>query len=1078
MLHEELWRVVALLDATEDEQDLVRVPHGRGRLVGAREDRRLDRSGEVLDLREHHQLLFLGDVLSRARDHARDDDQALFLFLLELGQIGGDDVAHAGGDLLQRMLGQVDAEELLLPGQELLPRRLGAAQRRGNDLGVQSERREQTDLAALAILLLALRGGKHPLKAVELRLPWPERVSRAALDERLEHALVATRQIDASAEIVKGAERTTLPSHFDDPLDRALPDVLHRAEAEADALRCDRESERRLVHIRWQHRDAHTPALRDGDRDTLGRSHLRGEHRRHVLDRVVRLQVGGVVRDHAIDSGVRAVESVARERLEVLPYLLDHVGVQPVAQASLDELHLLRVELLFDLLADRVAEDVGLGHREAGESLRHGHHVLLVDHHAVRGAQNGFERGVRVGDGLFAVLAADVRRDVVHRPGTEERDHGHDVFDAVRLEIADVPPHTRGLELEHAGRLTRAQQIERLLVVERDLLAHDAHAARFVDQSERLVEDREVAEPEEVELQNAKLVERLVLVLALDRFGLALRAFQRDEVGQRLPRDHHSGGMRAGRADETLDLLREIQQPLNAGVTLHISQLRDHPARFLEVDAERDDLRHAVGFAVRHPQHARDVTDRGARQHRVERGDLGDAVRAVLLRDIGDHLVAAVVHEVHVDVRRRVALEVEESIEDEPVLDRVDVREVDGVVHQRSAGATAHGGEDVVLVRVRDEVLHDEDVARVAGLADDVDLAVDPRLQLRRHRAVPLNDALLRHLPQLLLGCHSLCDLEVRHLHFAQRQPDVDHRRDLHGVLQRLDVLGEQRIHLFRALQVQLGVIDHLEAILRVDGLALLDAHHDVLRLGILGMHVMQVVGHDHRDPRPACDLAHALSLLLLLGDAVVHELEVVVPLAEDLLVLERDLHRRVDALVEDRAPQLALEARRERDEALAVLAQQLLVHARPVVVAVEVRRGHERDEILVADEVLRQENEVERLAVAFDARVSIEAAVARDVRLDADDRLDACLAGLHVEIDRAVQRTVVRERECGHPELFRPSHEVGDAGQPVKQAVLAVRVEMNELLDGDLTCRWRKPRGMDQFRRPVASPSLRSHSR
>ena len=64
-------------------------------------------------------------------------------------------------------------------------------------------------------------------------------------------------------------------------------------------------------------------------------------------------------------------------------------------------------------------------------------------------------------------------------------------------------------------------------------------------------------------------------------------------------------------------------------------------------------------------------------------------------------------------------------------------------------------------------------------------------------------------------------------------------------------------------------------------------------------------------------------------------------------------------------------------------------------------------------------------------------------------------LAGLHVKVDRAVQRAVIRERQGRHAELLRPRDEIGDAGQPVKQAVLAVRVEMNELLDGDLTCRW-----------------------
>ena len=51
-------------------------------------------------------------------------------------------------------------------------------------------------------------------------------------------------------------------------------------------------------------------------------------------------------------------------------------------------------------------------------------------------------------------------------------------------------------------------------------------------------------------------------------------------------------------------------------------------------------------------------------------------------------------------------------------------------------------------------------------------------------------------------------------------------------------------------------MVDHLQAVGLVDGLALLDADHDVLRLGVLGVHVVQVVGDDERDLRPLGDLA------------------------------------------------------------------------------------------------------------------------------------------------------------------------------------------------------------------------------
>src|SRR5207302_10210809 len=106
---------------------------------------------------------------------------------------------------------------------------------------------------------------------------------------------------------------------------------------------------------------------------------------------------------------------------------------------------------------------------------------------------------------------------------------------------------------------------------------------------------------------------------------------------------------------------------------------------------------------------------------------------------------------------------------------------------------------------------------------------------------------------------------------------------------------------------------------------------------------------------------------------------------------------------------ELSMQAGRERDEPRAALAKKLLVHPRAVVVALEVRRGHERDEVLVAGEVLRQEHEVERLAVSLDARIAVEAAVARHVGLDPDDRLDAGVPAQRVKVDRALDGALTR---------------------------------------------------------------------
>ena len=93
-------------------QDLVGAPERGRRLVRAREDRHLGRSGEVLDLREHHQLLLFGDVLARARHDAGDDDEVV-VDLLQRGE-----VCHRRHDVAQaaRPSAAADARKGRCPG--------------------------------------------------------------------------------------------------------------------------------------------------------------------------------------------------------------------------------------------------------------------------------------------------------------------------------------------------------------------------------------------------------------------------------------------------------------------------------------------------------------------------------------------------------------------------------------------------------------------------------------------------------------------------------------------------------------------------------------------------------------------------------------------------------------------------------------------------------------------------------------------------------------------------------------------------------------------------------------------------
>jgi hypothetical protein len=329
---------------------------------------------------------------------------------------------------------------------------------------------------------------------------------------------------------------------------------------------------------------------------------------------------------------VGLVEAVALEGFEGLEHRVDDARLDAALRGLGDELLLLGAKHGRLLLADRVAERVGLGAGEAAERDRGGHDVLLVDEDPVGLVEVRLEQRVEVGDPLLPVLAADVRRNVVHRAGAVQRDHCGKVVDRCRAQLADVAAHPRRLQLEDAGRLTRRQQLEGASVVERDRVEVDCLAPVRADQVHCLAQDRQVRQSEEVELQQPQRLDRMHLVLGHQRVGVR-RLLERHELRQRLAADDHPSRMRRRIAGHALELLGELDDPLHRRVrVVLLPKLRRCFERLVEPDPElvRDRLGDAVDLAVAVAEHPPDVADRGAGEHRAERDDLGDVVLAVL----------------------------------------------------------------------------------------------------------------------------------------------------------------------------------------------------------------------------------------------------------------------------------------------------------------------------------------------------------------------------------------------------------------------------------------------------------------
>jgi hypothetical protein len=245
-------------------------------------------------------------------------------------------------------------------------------------------------------------------------------------------------------------------------------------------------------------------------------------------------------------------------------------------------------------------------------------------------------------------------------------------------------------------------------------------------------DDVEVAQPEEVHLQQPEVLDAVHLELGDDRgnsgsmarLGLAL---DRQVLGERLLGDHHGGGVDAVAALQALEPLGDVDHPLHVGSASYMARSSAaalYPSVYfgwLEAVLERrvaphDERRHRLGDLVAHAvgeaEHPRRVAHGVAGLDGAERDDLRHVIAAVALGRVADHLVAVPRVEVHVDVGHRDPAGVQEALEQQVVLDRVEVGDAQAVRHGAPGGRAAPGPDPdaaVLGVRIRSHTMRKYD---------------------------------------------------------------------------------------------------------------------------------------------------------------------------------------------------------------------------------------------------------------------------------------------------------------------------------------------------------------------------------
>ena len=447
------------------------------------------------------------------------------------------------------------------------------------------------------------------------------------------------------------------------------------------------------------------------------------------------------------------------------------------------ELHHHGYLLLTHSLTQLVRLTLGEVRKLSGEK----HHLLLVDRDSVGLLEELRHFGQVVGDGLLAEFPGDEVRDVVHRTRTVERIHRDEVSETLRMQFPQPLLHTRRFKLEHDGGVTAAVELVGLPVVLRDGLYVDVYPVPHLDVVQGLVYDGQGYEAQEVHLEHTHVLDVVPVVLggpALLLGGLVLRKTDGYVVGEVTPADDGRAGVHSDLTYASLKLEGIVEHLLlKVGTVLeYVLELRHQTVAVLQVDLhavllqalleeflrehllsrmlrvvhfdllldlletgfelvqlriERilllDLLRKPVGHQLGQPHRIvdREMADSGhvlygaLCGHCAEGDDPGHMVCGILLLHIAVRRLEVL--EIDVDIRHADTVRVQEALEQQGVLDRVQIGDFQAICHHGArSGTSSRPHQRTCRPGCRNIILDYEEVVRETHTAYGLELEVYP----------------------------------------------------------------------------------------------------------------------------------------------------------------------------------------------------------------------------------------------------------------------------------------------------------------------------------------------------------------
>ena len=415
-------------------------------------------------------------------------------------------------------------------------------------------------------------------------------------------------------------------------------------------------------------------------------------------------------------------------------------------------------------------------------------------------------------------------RNLIHRARTVKSIQSNEIFKAVRFCLPQLFAHAVGFKLKDGAGVAGLKKFQGFLIVNRNTLKFKVFPRMEpVNVLNGFSENRQRRKSQEVELHEAHVFDVFFVVLTHRVFRTAVCVIKRTEVREFSGSDQDAPRMHAEVARDAFEFLGVTHELLVLGLRCKRRKVRFHLRGFLKRHIKprllRNEFGEAVHLVITHVQNAAYVTHNSLGAHSAESDDLAYGVRPVDALHVLNRAVTVMLTEVHVKVRHRDALRIQEAFEQQPVMQGIEVRNTEAIRDKRScARTTARPHRHTVTFGPVDEVLHDEEVPGELHRDDGLKFVIQT---LHVFRAFGVTDLLVRiekrealfqpflgELDHVVIKTHAVRRRKDGELGFLQHTVQVTALRNHHGVFKGLRDVGKEFPHLLFGLEILLrGVL-------------------------------------------------------------------------------------------------------------------------------------------------------------------------------------------------------------------------------------------------------------------------------